>query len=55
MVVSMRGDVGEWNAAQVPMGRSVPAILDAIGIPHWHRFMTATGNQGSAVGGKYTS
>jgi len=32
------------------MGRSVPAILDAIGIPHWHRFMTATGNQGSAVG-----
>ena len=34
MVVSMRGDVGEWNAAQVPMGRAVPAILDAIGIPH---------------------
>jgi sulfopyruvate decarboxylase subunit alpha len=34
MVVSMRGDIGEWNAAQVPMGRSVPAILDAIGIPH---------------------
>lgn len=34
MVVSMRGDAGEWNAAQVPMGRSVPAIFDAIGIPH---------------------
>ena len=34
MVVSMRGDAGEWNAAQVPMGRSVPAILDAIGISH---------------------
>jgi len=34
----MRGDVGEWNAAQVPMGPSVTAILDAIGIPHWHRF-----------------
>jgi len=34
MVVSMRGDVGEWNAAQVPMGRSVPAILDAIGVPY---------------------
>jgi sulfopyruvate decarboxylase subunit alpha len=34
MVVSMRGDSGEWNAAQVPMGRSVAAIFDAIGIPH---------------------
>jgi sulfopyruvate decarboxylase subunit alpha len=34
MVISMRGDVGEWNSAQVPMGRSLPAILDAIGIPH---------------------
>lgn len=33
-IVSMRGDAGEWNAAQVPMGRAVPAILDAIGIPH---------------------
>jgi sulfopyruvate decarboxylase subunit alpha len=34
VVVSMRGDVGEWNAAQVPMGRAVGAILDAIGMPH---------------------
>lgn len=34
MVVSMRGDVSEWNAAQVPMGRAVRAIFDAIGIPH---------------------
>jgi len=34
MVVSMRGDAGEWNSAQVPMGRAVRAILDAIGIPH---------------------
>ncbi len=34
MVVSMRGDTGEWNAAQVPMGRAVRAILDAIGVPH---------------------
>jgi len=34
IVVSMRGDAGEWNAAQVPMGRSVPAIFEAIGIPH---------------------
>src|SRR5207237_6066550 len=34
IVVSMRGDEGEWNAAQMPMGRAVGAILDAIGIPH---------------------
>ena len=31
MVVSMRGDAGEWNAAQVPMGRAVAPILDALG------------------------
>jgi sulfopyruvate decarboxylase subunit alpha len=34
MIVSMRGDASEWNAAQVPMGRAVAGILDAIGIPH---------------------
>ena len=31
--VSMRGDDNEWNAAQVPMGRAVAPILDAIEIP----------------------
>ena len=34
MVVSMRGDISEWNAAQVPMGRAVRAILESIGVPH---------------------
>jgi sulfopyruvate decarboxylase subunit alpha len=34
IVISMRGDTGEWNEAQVPMGRAVRAICDAIGIPH---------------------
>ena len=34
MVVSMRGDAGEWNAAQVPMGRAIRSICDAIGLPH---------------------
>jgi sulfopyruvate decarboxylase subunit alpha len=33
-VISMRGDAGEWNAAQIPMGRAIPSILDAIGVPH---------------------
>jgi sulfopyruvate decarboxylase alpha subunit len=34
MVISMRGDAGEWNAAQVPMGRAVAPILDAMGVPY---------------------
>lgn len=33
-VVSMRGDAGEWNAAQAPMGRAMTAVFDAIGIAH---------------------
>jgi sulfopyruvate decarboxylase subunit alpha len=31
-IVSMRGDAGEWNAAQMPMGRAVGAICDVIGV-----------------------
>ena len=34
IVISMRGGAGEWNAAQEPMGRAVPAICDALGMPH---------------------
>jgi sulfopyruvate decarboxylase subunit alpha len=34
MVISMRGDLGEWNSAQVPMGRAIRSILDAIDVPH---------------------
>ena len=34
VIISMRGDAGEWNDAQVPMGRAVRPICDAIGIPH---------------------
>jgi sulfopyruvate decarboxylase alpha subunit len=33
-VVSMRGDEGEWNPAQMPMGRAVRAILESIGLAH---------------------
>lgn len=33
-IVSMRGGPGEWNKAQVPMGRAVGPILDALAIPH---------------------
>lgn len=34
LIVSMRGDPGEWNWAQVPMGRAVVPVLDALGIQH---------------------
>lgn len=34
IVISMRGDAGEWNDAQVPMGRAVRPICDAIGLSH---------------------
>jgi sulfopyruvate decarboxylase alpha subunit len=34
IVISMRGDAGEWNDAQVPMGRAVRPICDALGVPH---------------------
>jgi sulfopyruvate decarboxylase subunit alpha len=34
MVVSMRGDPGEWNSAQVPMGRAVRPALDGLGVSH---------------------
>ena len=33
ILVSMRGDAGEWNAAQVPMGRAVTPICQALGLP----------------------
>jgi sulfopyruvate decarboxylase subunit alpha len=34
IVISMRGDEGEWNAAQRPMGQAVRPIFEAIGIPY---------------------
>ena len=34
IVVSMRGDEGEWNRAQEPMGRAVRSIFDAIAVSH---------------------
>jgi sulfopyruvate decarboxylase subunit alpha len=33
-IISLRGDAGEWNSAQVPMGRAVVPILDAFGVQH---------------------
>lgn len=36
LVMSHRGDLGEFNPAQVPMGRALTRILDALGI-RWIR------------------
>ena len=32
ILISMRGETGEWNAVQVPMGRAARSILGALGI-----------------------
>ena len=35
MFVSMRGELGEFNLAQVPVGRAIRPITDAIGLQHF--------------------
>jgi sulfopyruvate decarboxylase alpha subunit len=35
MLISVRGGPGEHNVCQVPMGRGLPAMLDALAIPHY--------------------
>ena len=44
IVVSMRGDLGEWNAAQVPMGRAVR--VDSGGDRHPARHRRVAGDDG---------
>jgi sulfopyruvate decarboxylase alpha subunit len=34
VIVSLRGDAGEWNPAQVPMGRAIRTICESLGVPH---------------------
>jgi len=34
LVISHRGDLGEFNPAQVPMGQATGPILDALGVRH---------------------
>ena len=34
IVISMRGDAGEWNPAQESMGLAIRPVFDAIAIPH---------------------
>jgi sulfopyruvate decarboxylase alpha subunit len=34
LLISLRGELGEFNPAQLQMGRAVPGCLDALYIPH---------------------
>ena len=34
LLVSLRGELGEFNPAQLVMGRAVPGCLDALGLQH---------------------
>src|SRR5262249_42883401 len=47
LVISHRGDLGEFNPAQVPMGQATGAILDALGI---RRIMPGSVNELEAQG-----
>ena len=35
LFINMRGEVGEFNIAQVPMGRATRPILDTLGLPYY--------------------
>ena len=35
MLISQRGELGEFNPAQIAMGQAARPILDALGIPHF--------------------
>ena len=35
ILISQRGELGEFNAAQIAMGQAARPILDALGIPHF--------------------
>ena len=35
LFINVRGELGEFNINQVPMGRATRPILDLLGIPHY--------------------
>ena len=35
MFINLRGEIGEFNIAQVAMGRATRPILDVLGLPHY--------------------
>ena len=49
MCINLRGGLGEFNIAQVPMGRAVVPILDQLGLPHY--VLEDDGNMDSLLNG----
>jgi len=49
MFINLRGGLGEFNIAQVPMGRAVVPILDQLGLPHY--VLEGDGNMDSLLNG----
>ena len=49
MFINLRGGLGEFNIAQVPMGRAVVPILDQLGLPHY--LLEDDGNMDSLLNG----
>ncbi len=49
MFINLRGGLGEFNIAQVPMGRAVVPILDQLGLPHY--VLEDDGNMDSLLNG----
>ena len=49
MFINLRGGLGEFNIAQVPMGRAVVPILDQLGLPHY--VLEDYGNMDSLLNG----
>lgn len=35
LLVALRGELGEWNVVQVPLGRAIGPILDALAVPRF--------------------
>ena len=35
MFINLRGELGEFNIAQVPMGRATRPVLDVLGLPYY--------------------
>ena len=49
MFINLRGGLGEFNIAQVPMARAVVPILDQLGLPHY--LLEDDGNMDSLLNG----
>ena len=49
LFINLRGELGEFNIAQVPMGRATRPVLDVLGLPYYT--LTSDDNLDKVVGG----